>query len=718
MRIILLTVLFLVLGNQLFSQTIINGNVTIDKNQPIVGANIYLKGTIEGTTSDENGRFILKTNLLGVRIIVVSYLGYKTYEKSLNFDSKNLDLSVILSRSEIELKDVVIQVGRFEAGDAKKSATLNRLDMATSPVGFGDALGSIKTLPGISNAADEGGLLVRGGEKYETKTFIDGLLVESPYTAKLPNVPVRGRFSPMLFKGTVFSTGGYSAEFGQALSSALILNTIDFPQKNETSISVYSSGLVLTKSNNWANSSMSSTTQYNNMMPFYRIVGSAIKWKSGPQNFNQTLVFRQKIGKIGLLKIMGNYSNDQSSMYYNNIDSLRKNLISLKCNDYFVVSSYKDVVGKDWLINSGISFNFNNEKMVLNKDQIDHKKFAGEFNLKVTKRINSKINIKFGGSLFQKDFSRNYLLAVNNSIYKWKFNNQIYAAFIESELRICKRISARIGGRSETLSLSSEANISPRLSLAFVTSLNSQISLAYGQFSEQPIDNYLLYNSKLKSEKVEHYIINYQVAKNNRLFRVEGYYKNYSKLVKYDSLYAINPNAYNNQGKGYARGIDMYYRDNASIPNGDFWISYSFMDSKRNYKDYTFSQIPSFISKHNLSFVYKHYIEKADSYISVGYEYASGRPYIDPNKDIKIQLKTKSYNNLSISIFHFTQVFGKFTMIYAQCTNILGFNNVFGYNYAKQPDVSGVYNSEPIIPVTKRFFLIGVHISFAGKPEI
>ena len=49
-----------------------------------------------------------------------------------------------------------------------------------------------------------------------------------------------GRFSPFLFKGTMFSTGGYSAEYGQALSSALVLNTSDVEGSTVTGISVSS----------------------------------------------------------------------------------------------------------------------------------------------------------------------------------------------------------------------------------------------------------------------------------------------------------------------------------------------------------------------------------------------------------------------------------------------------------------------------------------------
>jgi hypothetical protein len=57
-------------------------------------------------------------------------------------------------------------------------------------------------------------------------------------------------------------------------------------------------------------------------------------------------------------------------------------------------------------------------------------------------------------------------------------------------------------------------------------------------------------------------------------------------------------------------------------------------------------------------------------------------------------------------------------MIFAQITNILGSENIFGYRYAKYPNEYGVFVSEPVIPVSRRFYLIGLFLSFTGKPEI
>src|SRR5690606_6849263 len=132
----------------------------------------------------------------------------------------------------------------------------------------GDIVGAFQTLPGTSTVAEDGRLFVRGGDATETQIFIDGIRVFTPYSPTPNNVPTRGRYSPFLFDGITFSTGGYSAEYGQALSSVLLLNTIDEPTQNSTNIGVMSVGGGLGHTKKWEKSSLSLNTSYINLAPY------------------------------------------------------------------------------------------------------------------------------------------------------------------------------------------------------------------------------------------------------------------------------------------------------------------------------------------------------------------------------------------------------------------------------------------------------------------
>src|SRR5690606_36388454 len=142
-----------------------------------------------------------------------------------------------------KLDAVVITAGVFEASDEIKHATLKPLDIVTTAGATGDVTGALNTLPGTQKVGETGRLFVRGGADSEPRTFIDGMWVQDRYYSTGGNIPGRGRCSPFLFKGTNFSTGGYSAEYSQALSSTLSMKTTDFPANNKTDISLMSIGI-------------------------------------------------------------------------------------------------------------------------------------------------------------------------------------------------------------------------------------------------------------------------------------------------------------------------------------------------------------------------------------------------------------------------------------------------------------------------------------------
>jgi len=179
-------------------------------------------------------------------------------------------------------------------------------------------------------------------------------------------------------------------------------------------------------------------------------------------------------------------------------------------------------------------------------------------------------------------------------------------------------------------------------------------------------------------------------------------------LIKYDQQ---TPWLSTNEGKGYAKGIDVFYRDQKTIEYGDFWVSYSYLDTERDYLDFPVSATPHFASKHNFAFVYKHWIPKLTSSIGFTYSYGSGRPYNDPNLNTFNSERTKAYQDLSFNMSHLTHLFGQFTVLYISVNNIPGFDNTFGYRYSNTPNEAGQFTANAIKPPAKRFFFVGMFIS-------
>jgi hypothetical protein len=118
---------------------------------------------------------------------------------------------------------------------------LRPLDIVTTG-SDADIYSALETLPGTQQIGETEGLFVRGGSASETKTIIDDMTVQNPFYSSVPDIPSRGRFSAFLFKGIVFSTGGYSAQYGQALSSVMVLKTQDLAPKTQTAINLMALG--------------------------------------------------------------------------------------------------------------------------------------------------------------------------------------------------------------------------------------------------------------------------------------------------------------------------------------------------------------------------------------------------------------------------------------------------------------------------------------------
>ena len=242
------------------------------------------------------------------------------------------------------------------------------------------------------------------------------------------------------------------------------------------------------------------------------------------------------------------------------------------------------------------------------------------------------------------------------------------------------------------------------MALAYKVSQNGQFSLAYGNFFQNPNNDILKFEQNLKAQKTDHYILNYQFVNDGKIFRAEAYRKDYHNLVKFDTEFEGFDSEFNSSGSGYAQGVDLFWRDNTSIKNLDYWVSYSYLDTERDYRNFQNAAQPNFATDHNLSIVAKYWVDSWKSQLGLAYSFASGRPYTDPNTDQFLGERTKSFNSLS---FNWAYLLDQQKILYFSVNNILGFNNINGYQYSNTPDINGQFNRQALRPAADQFFFIG-----------
>lgn len=703
MKDVVTTIVLLFLTWVSSAQIEVSGTVTDKSGNPISGANIYLEGTYDGASTNENGTFSFETSQTGAQTLVISALAYEThYELGEVSYFKNLKIQLVEAVNQ--LSGVTLSAGTFEAGDNSKVSVLKPLDIVTTAGAAGDFVAALQTLPGTTTVNEDGRLFVRGGSAEETQVFIDGLRVFQPFNATANNTPTRGRFSPFLFKGITFSTGGYSAEYGQALSSVLLLNTTDVPDQEKTDIQAMTVGAGLGHTEIWGDESLSINTQYINLAPYEALIPSTngTRWNSPYESIAGEAVFRSK-GDKSMFKLYTGYNNASLDIEQEDINFEDFVRFSLKNNNLYLNTNYKYFFENNWTLFSGGSISWDTNAIGLLDDSIETKETASHVKLKAKKMFNSRFTLNMGAELFNTNYEETFSTPDDFS-FDSNFDDTLWAGFVEGDIFFSNDFALKLGGRVEHTSVLNEFTISPRLSLAYKSGENAQFSLAYGDFYQNPLTNVLKFDQNLGLEKTSHYIFNYQFLKNGKTFRAEAYYKDYDNLVKYDTELPLFNSIYNNLGDGYAAGLDVFWRDNKSVENLDYWISYSYLDTERDFQNFQERATPNFAPKHNFSLVTKYWWNKLRSQVGVSYNYGSGRPYNNPNTPEFLAERTRPLNNVSVN---WAYLIDQQKILYFSVNNVLGFNNISNYQYANEPNANGVFDRRAITPPADSFFFVG-----------
>jgi vitamin B12 transporter len=728
-------VYFGMFGSSAMSQAV-TGVVRDSRGKPVPGANLALKDSYDGGMADSLGRFSFSTTEKGDHTLVVSAIGYKPVEQNIVIENGSARAEIILREEITELKAVVITAGSFEASDKKKTTVLNSIDIVTTASANADVTSAVKTLPGAQQVGEAEGLFVRGGTAAETKIFIDGNLVNNFFYSGTPNIASRGRFSPFIFKGTIFSAGGYSALYGQALSSALILESIDLPEQSSASLSASVIGagggyqnLAKNKKSSWGFS-----FDYTNLSLAFKVLKQKPEYFRLPVYHDGDANFRIKTSRTGMLKYYGYFSFNQVGLRNSSIDTINyKEAYSLKNVNFYNNVSYKENFGRKWKLLAGLSYSNNRDKIngslenenneVVSLPGFEYKNFnlktnGNYFNAKsvLEYRLRALSAIRFGS---EYNYSSDRIKYTDHAgiSYPGVLTENIVATFAESDIYLTNSIAAKFGVRAEHSSLLNKTNLAPRISLAYKLGEESQVSMAYGIFYQGPDKRYLPSTSDLDFAKATHYIAQYQQLKGKTTFRVEAFYKNYERLIKTGVINA-KETAVGSNGYGDAKGFELFWRDKQNIKNFDYWISYSFLDTKRDFANYPKVIQPNFAAKHTASLVMKKFVPALKTQFNASYSYASGRPYYNirynttENKfTIYDEGKTIDYNSLSFSVNYLPNVFNKgatkFNVFVFSITNMLGTKQVYGYSYS--------YNGmrkEAIVPPTRTFIYLGAFFSF------
>ena len=232
----LLIVFVFILSANIFAQTGGVKGFIYDKETGEVAmfANVVIKGTTIGTSTDINGYFTLSKVPVGTHTLEASFLGYKNIEKIIKVEKNKLtNVKLFIEKDSKVLETVEISATRQEQKTQIKTSVVKispkQMQKLPSIGGEPDIAQYLQIIPGVVSSGDQGGqLYIRGGSPIQNKVLMDGMTIYNPFHSI-------GFFS--VFDSDVISTvdvytGGFNAQYGGRISSIMDMKMRDGNKKH------------------------------------------------------------------------------------------------------------------------------------------------------------------------------------------------------------------------------------------------------------------------------------------------------------------------------------------------------------------------------------------------------------------------------------------------------------------------------------------------------
>lgn len=218
------------------AQVKISGKVSDEAGNPIEFASVRIAGTAIGTNTDTKGAYQLSVPARDTVMVVFSCIGYSDVKRQLIKPKGTMTLNAKLYEKAHQLQD--LQVTEFK----KQTSQMQNIDatkLRLTPDASGGSVESVlTTMAGVSTKNEMSSqYMVRGGTYDENSVYINGIEIYRPQLISSGQQEGLSIINPDLVGNVAFSTGGFSAEYGDKMSSVLDI-TYREPQSLEGALSM------------------------------------------------------------------------------------------------------------------------------------------------------------------------------------------------------------------------------------------------------------------------------------------------------------------------------------------------------------------------------------------------------------------------------------------------------------------------------------------------
>lgn len=212
--------LLLLIASAGHAQVKIFGKVIDAEEQPIEFATVRIAGTAVGATTGLDGSYSLSVAESDTIEIIFTCIGYKEHKQKLISPSGNVNVNAKLFKTTRELEAIEVTEYKKQTGGMQ---TLDAGQLKVGPNASGNAVeGLLTTIAGVSSKDEMSSQYsVRGGSYDENSVYINGIEVYRPQLISSGQQEGLSIINPSLVGSIEFSTGGFSAEYGDKMSSVL-----------------------------------------------------------------------------------------------------------------------------------------------------------------------------------------------------------------------------------------------------------------------------------------------------------------------------------------------------------------------------------------------------------------------------------------------------------------------------------------------------------------
>ena len=648
----------------------LTGRVYDSDNQPIELATVRVAGTTMGTMTDLKGEYQLSIPAGDSIVVIYSCLGYREERRQLLNLTKDVSLSVRLNKNAKMLNEVVVATHRRQTSTLQ---TIDTKDLKLMPDATGGSIEAMLTTFAGVNSSNElsSQYSVRGGNFDENIVYINGIEVYRPLTVRSGQQEGLSIINPDMVGAVGFSSGGFSAEYGDKMSSVLDI-IYKHPEAFEGSVSASFLGATASvgqstkkfsqlhgvryKTNSTLLSSLDTKGEYEPSFFDYQTYLTykfAPKWEASllgnisinnykftPHERNTS--FGTATDAKQFKVYFDGYEKDKFETYFG---AFSLNFFPDKYTQWALMTSAfvtnelvtYDIAGQYWLDDLA---NGEDGESTENKGALE----------KIHDRVREwEMRDSAGYSLPHTGQS---VEMIYNLFSRQDMESHRLSAYLQDTYRL-RTLWGRFiftgGLRASYWGFNKETLISPRASISFIPAANEQITtrLAGGLYYQAPFykelrdtvcdaaNNYVVQlNRNIKSQRSIHVVLggDYSFRALDRPFKftAELYYKKLDHLIPYEVDNLRVWYSGQNEAKGYAAGLDMKLFGQF-VPGVDSWLTFSLMKTQEEINGVKLPRPTD--QRYSVGLYFQDYVPRFPKYkFSLRAIFADGLPVGSPRK--------------------------------------------------------------------------------------